>query len=131
MKKTVDNPAGVVTPRNAYSQVVRVDIGDGALLYVAGQIAFNAEREFIGAGDLRAQAEQVFASLSTILASQGATFDNVVSVRTYLTDITRLQEYAAVLAEHVTDAPPASATVEVSRLFHPDALIETEVVAAV
>ncbi|MFG2780888.1 Rid family hydrolase [Streptomyces prunicolor] len=55
---------------------------------------------------------------------------DVINIRTYLTDITRLDEYGTVRREFLTGTPPTSMTFEVSRLFRPEALIEVEVTAA-
>ncbi|MFJ2029665.1 NAD(P)-binding domain-containing protein [Streptosporangium sp. NPDC087985] len=46
-------------------------------------------------------------------------------------DMTRQSEYGAVRGRHITGEPPASTTVEVSRLFRPGLLIEVEVIAAI
>ena len=56
---------------------------------------------------------------------------DVINIRTYLTDITALEEYGSVRREFLTGTPPTSMTFEVSRLFRPEALVEIEIVAAV
>ncbi|MFF3910043.1 Rid family hydrolase [Streptomyces sp. NPDC001848] len=56
---------------------------------------------------------------------------DVINIRTYLTDIGKLAEYAAVRREFLPGTPPTSMTFEVPRLFRPEAQIEVEVVAAV
>ncbi|MGW5862378.1 RidA family protein [Streptomyces sp. NPDC055239] len=124
MRITIDNPASAPQPLGPYSQVARVEQDDGgALLYLSGQIA---------EGDgIAAQSRGIFETLSALLAAHGATLDDVINIRTYLTDIADLPEYAAVRAQFLTATPPTSMTVEVPRLFRPEALIEIEVVAAV
>ncbi|MEX3100096.1 RidA family protein [Streptomyces sp. V2] len=124
MRITLDNPATAPQPLSPYySQVARVEHPDGsALLYLSGQIAE-------GAG-LAEQSRGVFETIAALLAAHGATLDDVINIRTYLTDISRLAEYAAVRGEFLTGTPPTSMTFEVPRLFRPEALIEIEVVAA-
>ncbi|MFE6160983.1 RidA family protein [Streptomyces sp. NPDC056486] len=124
MHITIDNPASAPQPLGPYSQVARVELdGGGALLYLSGQIA---------EGDsIAAQSHGIFETLSALLDAHGATLDDVINIRTYLTDIGDLPEYAAVRARFLTATSPTSTTVEVPRLFRPEALIEIEVVAAV
>lgn len=125
-----DNPATVPPPpRDAYSHAVRIDLGTGVLLYVSGQIALDDD----GAvrGDMTAQSEQVMRLLGRILEAHGGTFDHVVNIRSFLTDLGQLPAYGAVRRRHLTGDRPTSTTVEVAKLFHPDALLEVEIVAAI
>lgn len=125
MKVTLDNPATAPQPYSpAYSQVARVEHADGsALLFVSGQIAEGET--------LEEQSRGVFRILDALLAAHGATLADVINIRTCLTDISRLAEYAAVRRELITGTPPTSMTFEVPKLFRPEAMIEIEVVAAV
>ncbi|MEU8981145.1 RidA family protein [Streptomyces sp. NPDC048309] len=125
MRISLDNPASAPGPANAYySQVARVELpGGGALLYLSGQVADGA--------DLAAQSRGVFETIDALLKAHGATLADIINIRTYLTDIDKLDEYGAVRREFLTGTAPTSMTFEASRLFKPDALIEIEVVAAV
>ncbi|MGW7276010.1 RidA family protein [Streptomyces sp. NPDC054864] len=124
MNVTIDNPASAPQPLGPYSQVARVELdGGGVLLYLSGQIAEG--------DDIAAQSRGIFESLSALLKAHGATLDHVINIRTFMTDLGDLAEYAAVRARFLTAAPPTSTTVEVPRLFRPEALIEIDVVAAV
>ena len=125
MQITLDNPASAPQPLSPfYSQVARVEHEDGgALLFVSGQIAEGAT--------LAEQSRGVFETLDALLRAHGATLADIINIRTCLTDISGLQEYAAVRAEFLTGTPPTSMTFEVPRLFRSEALIEIEVVAAV
>jgi enamine deaminase RidA (YjgF/YER057c/UK114 family) len=125
MQITLDNPASAPGPLSPfYSQVARVEHADGsALLFVSGQIAEGAT--------LAEQSRGVFETLDALLKAHGATLADVINIRTYLTDIDKLAEYAAVRREFLTGTPPTSMTFEVPRLFRPEARIEIEIVAAV
>ncbi|WP_246178862.1 RidA family protein [Actinomadura decatromicini] len=129
MRVTFDNPATVPAPPNpAYSHTAHVTAGP--MLYVAGQIALDENGEVDAPGDMTRQSEVVMSLLERILAAHGAGFADVVNIRTFLTDIGLRAEYGAVRARYFTGPPPTSTTVEVSRLFHPEALLEVEIVAA-
>ncbi|TDD91400.1 3-hydroxyisobutyrate dehydrogenase [Actinomadura darangshiensis] len=129
MRLTLDNPASVPAPPNSnYSHTAHVT--QGAMLYVSGQIALGEDGEVDAPGDMTRQSEVIFSLLDRILAAHGAGFGDVVNIRTFVTDLDRLPEYGAVRRQHFTGPAPTSTTVEVSRLFHPDALLEVEVVAA-
>ncbi|GII57376.1 hypothetical protein Pth03_57650 [Planotetraspora thailandica] len=119
------NPASVPATNGRYSHATRT----GDLLFVSGQVALDENGEVVGEGDMGRQSEFILANLGRILADQGSSFDRVLHVRTFLTDMTRLGEYAGVRGRYFTGEPPASTTVEVPRLFQPGLLIEIEVVA--
>jgi 2-iminobutanoate/2-iminopropanoate deaminase len=131
VKVSIGNPEGVAAPVGPYSHVARVDIGDGSLLFLSGQVAVDDAGEVVGAGDMTAQAERTFEIIEGLLAAHGASFGDVVHIRTFLTDMDRRTEYGAVRARYFPGTPPASTTVEVSRLFRPGLLIEIEITAAV
>lgn len=125
MRITLDNPASAPQPLSPYySQVARVEHPDGsALLFLSGQIAEGAT--------LADQSRGVFETIAALLKAHGATLADVINIRTYLTDITGLDEYGTVRSEFLTGTPPTSMTFEVPRLFRAEALVEVEVVAAV
>ncbi|WP_031159161.1 RidA family protein [Streptomyces durhamensis] len=125
MQITLDSPAGAARPLSPYySQVARVEHADGsALLFLSGQIAEGAT--------LAEQTRGVFESIDALLKAHGASLANVISIRTCLTDIGKLEEYGSVRRQFLTGTPPTSMTFEVPRLFRPEAQVEIEVVAAV
>ncbi|GAA4246690.1 RidA family protein [Dactylosporangium darangshiense] len=128
---SLDSPAGVTPPAGPYSHVARVDTGGGSLLFLAGQIAVGDDGAIVGEGDMAAQARRIFDVIGGILEAHGAGFADVVHIRTFVTDLEMLPEYGLVRRELFPGVPPASTTVEVSRLFRPGALLEVEVTAAV
>jgi enamine deaminase RidA (YjgF/YER057c/UK114 family) len=127
----LDSPAGVTAPAGPYSHVARVDTGGATLLFLAGQIAVGDDGAIVGAGDMGAQARCIFEVVRGILAAHGAGFEHVAHIRTFVTDLGDLPAYGAVRRELFPGPPPASTTVEVSRLFRAGALLEVEVTAAV
>ncbi|MCA2226636.1 Rid family hydrolase [Nonomuraea aurantiaca] len=120
------NPATVPATNGFYSHAVRV----GDMLYVSGQAAFDANGQLVGEGDMAAQAEHVFQCLGRILADQGAGFEDVAFLRTYLTNMDDRVAYGQVRRKYFPGTPPASTTVEVSKLFMPGLLLEMDAIVA-
>lgn len=126
------NPATIPPPPGGwFTHAARVELNTTELVFVSGQVALDDQGNLIGKGDLTRQTEQVFANLQLILADQGATFGDVVNIRTYLTEISRIADYGVVRARYLTAPPPTSTTVQVAGLVHPDALVEIDIVFAV
>jgi enamine deaminase RidA (YjgF/YER057c/UK114 family) len=135
MNLTLDNPPSVAAPfGDRFAHVARLDLGDGALLMLAGQVAVDDGGEVVAPGDAGAQAERIFEIIREVLAAHGATFADVLHIRTFMTDLNDLPAYGAVRRRIFPAAPavnpPASTTVEVSRLFLPGAVLEVEITAA-
>ncbi|GAA4588701.1 hypothetical protein GCM10023194_41040 [Planotetraspora phitsanulokensis] len=120
------NPAAVPATNGYYSHATRT----GDLLFVSGQVSLDEKGQVVGEGDMARQSEFIYANLGRILEDQGSSFDRVLHVRTFVTDMSLLGEHRDVRSRYFTGEPPASTTVEVSRLFQPGLLIEIEVVAA-
>jgi reactive intermediate/imine deaminase len=102
-------------------------------IYLAGQLGMTPDGQFAGApGDFRAQATQCFENLKAALAAADATFEHVVKVNVYFTDMAHLPVYFEVRDRYVdTRAPPASTAVQVVRLARELALFEIEAIAVV
>jgi 3-hydroxyisobutyrate dehydrogenase-like beta-hydroxyacid dehydrogenase len=118
------NLAAIPATNGMYSHAVRA----GDTLYVSGVAAFDESGKVVGEGSMAAQAEHVFQVIGRILADQGAGFGDIAFIRTYLTDMDARAEYGAVRRRYITGTPPASTTVEVSRLFMPGLLLEVDLI---
>lgn len=123
------NPPTLSTP-TGYTHVVEVT-GPVKTIYIAGQIAFDKEGKIVGAGDMKAQTEQVFKNLEAALAAAGAKFSDVVKMNTYVTDISQAPVLREVRARYFGSTVPASTLVQVVALARPGLMIEIEVIAAV
>lgn len=121
------NPPALSVPRG-YSHVV--EVSGGKMVYVSGQLAFDKDGNMVGKADFRAQAKQVYENLKAALQAVGATFEDVIKLNTYLTDMSQLVVLREVRAEYLTSkTPPVSTTVEVHKLAREEAMIEIEAVA--
>jgi 2-iminobutanoate/2-iminopropanoate deaminase len=123
------NPPTLSKP-TGYTHLVEVT-GPGKTIYVAGQIALDKDGNVVGAGNMKAQAEQVFKNLQAALEAAGAKFSDVVKMNTSVTDMEQAPAVREVRARYFGDATPASTLVQVVRLARPELLLEIEVIAAV
>ena len=110
-----------------YSQAVR----SGSTVYFSGQIPLVPATGEVVAGDITAQARQVFDNLKAVAEAAGGSLDRIVRLGLYLTDLSQFAAVNAVMAEYF-DAPyPARSTIEVSALpkgvlFEVDAVMVTQ-----
>jgi reactive intermediate/imine deaminase len=111
-----------------YSQVVAVS--GGTTVYVAGQVPLDANNQLVGEGDFVAQVRQVFENVRLALEAVGLTFNHVVKMQFFVTEIANLQKVREVRDEYInTECPPASTSVEVAALFRPDVMFEMDAIA--
>ncbi|MGW0841989.1 RidA family protein [Streptomyces sp. NPDC002787] len=126
------NPSGL--PKiDVYRQV---SVGTGTkLVFIAGQVAWDAEGVTVGEGDLAAQVEQCYLNIATALAEVGGSFDDVARLTVYVVDWTPdkmpqlmegIRRASAKLG--VTPVPPAT-LLGVAALDIPDHLVEIEATA--
>jgi enamine deaminase RidA (YjgF/YER057c/UK114 family) len=121
-------PDGVAAAAQ-YSHVV---MGTGRFVAVAGQLALDERGGLVGEGDPAAQAHQVFENLGRCLAAAGATFDDVVKLTYFVTDMAHMPAIRAARAEHIPDDRlPAASAVRVAGLVRPEFLMEVEAFAVV
>ena len=123
------NPPALSKP-TGYTHVVEVT-GPSKTIYISGQIALDKDGNVVGAGDMKAQAEQVFKNLAAALASAGAKFSDVVKMNTFITDMQQAPAVREVRARYFGDTSPASTLVQVVHLARPELLLEIEVIAVV
>ncbi|WP_217139931.1 RidA family protein [Streptomyces sp. AC627_RSS907] len=118
-----------VAPAAQYSHVV---LGSGRFVAVSGQLALDEDGGLVGEGDPAAQARQVFENLRRCLAAAGATFDDVVKLTFFVTDMAHMPAIRAARAEHIPDDRlPAASAVRVAGLVRPEFLMEIEAFAVV
>ncbi len=114
----------------AYSHVVTVT-GPGKTIYIAGQLARDAEGNIVGPGDMRAQLEQTFKNLDACLKAAGATWADVVKTNTFVTDYQAFSQCSDVRMRYFGVASPTSTTIQIGGLAQPEAMVEIEMIAVV
>ncbi len=126
MAREIIHPASVhSTAGVGYSHVAKA----GDTVYIAGQIALDADGALVGKGDIEAQTQQVYANLQAILEELGGSLDDIVKLTTYMTDRSHLDAFRNVRNRFFGDAFPPNTLLFVSGLAHPDYLVEIEAVA--
>ncbi len=119
----------VVSGHLLYAPVV-VGTG-GTTIFVSGLVARDKEGNVIGKGDMAAQIKQVGENLRLSLEAAGATLKDLVRTCTFVTDIDEFFKHVDVRAKYLGDALPTSSTIGVSRLSHPDFMVEIEAFAVI
>lgn len=109
-----------------YSRAVRI----GNIIEVSGTTSVDGDM-LIGKDDLYAQTKFILLKVEKALHEAGAQITDVVRTRMYVTDISKWEEAGKAHAEFFREIKPATTMVEVSRLIHPDLLIEIEVSALI
>jgi enamine deaminase RidA (YjgF/YER057c/UK114 family) len=105
-----------------YSRAVRV----GRRIYLTGTTAIDEKNELVGIGDAYAQTVQVIRNIERALKQAGATLENVVRTRMFVTDIRRWEEYGRAHREFFGSIRPCATMIEVRALIDPAMLIEIE-----
>ena len=111
MKKQV-NTSSAPAAIGPYSQGVIA----GNLLFVSGQIPLNPSDGSLISDSLESQANQVFQNLRAIIQEAGTSFEHVLKLTIYLTDLESFAAVNKVMENYFNEPYPARATVEVSRL---------------
>ncbi|MBI1782592.1 MAG: RidA family protein, partial [Sphingobacteriales bacterium] len=96
----------------------------------AGTTAMDGD-VLIGKDDMYAQTKYIFQKIEKALQEAGATINDVVRTRMFVTDISKWEEAGRAHGEFFKSIKPVATMVEVSKLINDDLLIEIEVTAIV
>ncbi|WP_431923112.1 RidA family protein [Amycolatopsis tucumanensis] len=122
------NPAGLFALPEMFSLSVAVPAS--RLVFLSGQVAWNAEGELVGEGDHGAQAEQIVRNIDIALAAAGTSREHLVKHTIYVAGY-RPELAEAILAPMRAGVTTRSAStlVGVQTLFDPRYLVEIDAVA--
>jgi 2-iminobutanoate/2-iminopropanoate deaminase len=127
MEKIYLHPENVPKPAGDYSQGVKVK--KGALVVISGQVAWDARGNLVGKGDFKAQARQVFENLKNMLASAGATFQDVIKLGIFLKNLEDFPALREVRAQYLAPPFPPTTLLVVKSLAREEWLLEIEAMA--
>jgi len=118
---------------SAFSRGMRIDLNGLTILLISGTASIDDQGRTVHAGDLRAQLRRTFDNITKLLASEGATWHDIVRTTCYLRDIERdyeafNDERTKFYKEQKLDPLPASTGIQ-AILCRPDLLIEIEAIA--
>jgi 2-iminobutanoate/2-iminopropanoate deaminase len=119
----------ILNGRSIFPHAVSVE--GKKMIFISGQLAWDKAGNAVGKGDMRAQFRKVCENIATALALAGASWEDVVQTNTYVTNMDEFFKCADIRHEFFGPGWPTSTTVEVSRLAHPDMLVEIEAVAVI
>ncbi|HTB27934.1 MAG TPA: RidA family protein [Steroidobacteraceae bacterium] len=118
---TADAPAAI----GPYSQAVQA----GSTLWLSGQIPLDPATKELVSGGIEEQIRQVFKNLQAVVSAAGASFDDVVKITIFLTDLAHFALVNKIMAEHFREPYPARSSIGVASLPR-GAQVEVECIVA-
>ena len=120
-------------PARGYSNGIRVRGGAG-LIFVAGQIAWDADQKLVGKGDFALQFRTALENVRSVVEAGGGLSEHIVRLTIYVTDkqayLGDLKAVGAAYRDVLGKHYPAMALVQVADLLEEGALVEIEATAA-
>jgi enamine deaminase RidA (YjgF/YER057c/UK114 family) len=127
------NEAYAYKKPSSFSRGMRIDLNGLTILLISGTASIDEDGKSVHIGDFRAQCRRTFANITGLLASEGATWKDIVRTSCYMRDIDRdyeafNEERTAFYREQALDPLPASTGIQ-AKLCRPELLVEIEAIA--
>jgi enamine deaminase RidA (YjgF/YER057c/UK114 family) len=110
-----------------YSRAVKM----GNIVEVTGTVAVDENNKVVGEGNAYAQTKFIIEKIQNVLRQAGASLDDVIRTRMFVTDISKWEEYGKAHGEFFKVIKPCTSMIEVKGLIGPEYLIEIEATAIV
>ncbi|RSM84272.1 RidA family protein [Kibdelosporangium aridum] len=125
------NPPGMWQPNGrAFSQGVVQ--GQGEVVHITGQVAWDEHDNVVGGADAEAQMEKAIDNVRVVLDEVGGTLGDIVSMTIYFLNREDLPAIQRVRARHFdVRTAPASILIQVPGLVIPELLVELVPIAVV
>lgn len=127
------NEAYAYAKPSSFSRGMRIDLNGLTILLISGTASIDEYGRSVHVGDFRAQLRRTYENITGLLASEGATWHDIVRTSCYLRDIDRdyevfNDERTKFFAEQGLDPLPASTGIQ-AKLCRPELLVEIEAIA--
>ncbi|HEY7239349.1 MAG TPA: RidA family protein [Burkholderiales bacterium] len=116
------------TPSGHFSQAIAIE-AKGTIVFLSGMTARRADGTIAGIGNIEAQTRQVCENLKSAVEAAGGSLDDVCRVDVFVRNIEHFDAIHKVRREYFKAPAPASTMVEVTKMVHPDYLIEINAIA--
>jgi enamine deaminase RidA (YjgF/YER057c/UK114 family) len=110
-----------------YSRAVKV----GNVIEVTGTVAVDENNNLVGDDNAYEQTKFIIQKIEAVLKRAGASLNDVVRTRMFVTDISRWEEYGKAHGKFFKDIKPCTSMIEVKGLIAPEYLIEIEATAII
>jgi 2-iminobutanoate/2-iminopropanoate deaminase len=127
------NEAYAYAKPSSFARGMRLDLNGLTILLISGTASIDEHGRSVHIGDFRAQLRRTYDNITGLLASEGATWHDIVRTSCYLRDIDRdyeafNEERTKFFAEQGLDPLPASTGIQ-AKLCRPELLVEIEAIA--
>lgn len=132
MKKHINPPELFPSLQYGFSQIVVAH--GGRTIYLSGQVAWDAQQQIVGPGDLRAQTRQTLNNIETAMQAAGGKLTDVVSMRIYIVDAALVESHhmSEALRDYFPEeSAPATTWIGVHALANEDFLVEIEAIGVI
>src|SRR5262245_10396221 len=115
-------------PSGVFSHATVIE-ASGRLVFVSGMTARRVDGSIAGIGDISEQTRQVCENVKAAVEAAGGTLDDICRVDVYVRNMEHFEAIHKVRAQYFKPPLPASTMVEISKMTHPDYLIEMSAIA--
>jgi enamine deaminase RidA (YjgF/YER057c/UK114 family) len=117
-------------PSGHFSHATTIE-ARGKLVFISGMTAHQPDGTVAGVGDVKAQTRQVCENVKAAVEAAGGAMDDICRVDVFVRNMEHFDIIHQVRREYFTPPLPASTMVEVTKMTHPDYLIEISAIAVV